>query len=184
MGWPHQTDDWLERNSIPQESVDQFHWGSTASSSTKQTDKLQLCSIYELDAAFWKRENNYTWSAPVRWMKLSKIDALNLSITSMANSSSPWNDKEREVLLGIMLVKSVYNPRRREKCCASSDVITLPIPRAVCNARTSLRTFTESLRVAGRQLQSTTSAKPSTMCSTPKRGVRSTDREWPLPVPY
>ena len=30
-----------------------------------------------------------TWSAPVRWMKLSSTEALSLSITSIANSSSP-----------------------------------------------------------------------------------------------
>ena len=64
-----------------------------------------------------------------------------------------------------------------------SKVITLPMPSAVCSARTSFRTLTASLRVAGRQLQSTTSAKPSTTCSTPDTGVRSRDREWPLLEP-
>lgn len=67
------------------------------------------------------------------------------------------------------------------KLHCESKVITLPMPSAVCSARTSLRTLTASLRVAGRQLQSTTSANPSTTCSTPDRGLRSTDREWPLP---
>lgn len=61
--------------------------------------------------------------------------------------------------------------------------LTLPMPSAVCSARTSLRTLTPSLRVAGRQLQSTTIAKPSTTCSTPNGGVRSTGREWPLLEP-
>lgn len=55
------------------------------------------------------------------------------------------------------------------------------MPSAVCRARISLRTFTASLRVAGRQLQRTTSANPSTTCSTLDRGLRSRERERLLP---
>lgn len=69
------------------------------------------------------------------------------------------------------------------KMHGKSKEITLPMPNVVCSARTSLRTLTASLRVAGRQLQSTTRAKPSTTCSTPNGGIRSRDREWPLLEP-
>lgn len=70
---------------------------------------------------------------------------------------------------------------RHLKVHSECKVITLPMPSAVCRARTSLRTFTASLRVAGRQLQRTTSANPSTTCSTLDRGLRSRDRERLLP---
>lgn len=66
---------------------------------------------------------------------------------------------------------------RHSKVHSECQVITLPMPSAVCNARISLRTFTASLRVAGRQLQRTTKANPSTTCSTLDKGLRSRERE-------
>lgn len=42
-----------------------------------------------------------TWSAPVRWIKLSRTEALNLSITSIANSSSPWEREKQDNAMNI-----------------------------------------------------------------------------------
>lgn len=88
----------------------------------------------------------------------------------------------------ILVLKRSYRfkhklPCQFRDCKVHSErlVITLPMPSAVCSARISLRTFTASLRVAGRQLQRTTSANPSTTCSTLDRGLRSRDRERLLP---
>lgn len=59
-----------------------------------------------------------TWSAPVRWIKLSRTEALNLSITSIANSSSPW---EREKQDNAMNMKS--KRRRSSEVGEQQEVI-------------------------------------------------------------
>ncbi len=60
----------------------------------KQRQTNWVSDIYTSFTILWIRKGIYTWSAPVRWMKLSNTDALNLSITSMASSSSPWKIEE------------------------------------------------------------------------------------------
>lgn len=95
-------------------------------------------------------------------MKLSRIVALTLSITSMANSSSLYKrkytkHKKLKVKIKVVSLSSHKN---------ESSVLTLEISKTVNKALISLRTLTANLLVAGLVLQRMTKANPSTTWNT------------------
>lgn len=89
-------------------------------------------------------------------MKLSRIVALCLSITSIANSSSLYKRQNTKSSKKAKIKVSLSSHKN------GSSTLTLEISRSVNKALISLRTLTANLLVAGLVLQRMTKAKPST----------------------